>query len=124
MRLFRKKEDESTGRRGERLAARFLKRQGCKILQRNCRSKFGEIDLIVRDGDAVVFVEVKTRTSGEWGDPAQAVDVNKQRRIRLTAERFATRGKIRDFTLRFDIVAIILPPDGEPVIEHYKDAFN
>jgi len=124
VRLFSQKETELTGRRGERLAARFLKRQGCKILRRNCRSKFGEIDLIVRDGDEVVFVEVKTRTSGEWGDPANAVDYHKQRRIRLTAERIATRAGIRGFPLRFDIVAIILPPGGDPEIQRYKDAFR
>ena len=115
--------DEPLGRRGERLAAEFLKGRGYRIIRRNCRSKFGEIDLIVRDGDEVVFVEVKTRESGAWGDPALAVNEAKQRRLRLTAERFATRGKIRDFPLRFDIVAIVLPPGGEPEIEHYKDAF-
>lgn len=105
------------------MAAEFLKGRGYRIIRRNCRSKFGEIDLIVRDGDEVVFVEVKTRESGAWGDPALAVNEAKQRRLRLTAERFATRGKIRDFPLRFDIVAIVLPPGGEPEIEHYKDAF-
>ena len=112
------------GRQGELAAARFLKKLGCKILRRNCRSKFGEIDLIVRDGDEVVFVEVKTRASPTWGDPGAAVGARKQQRIRLAAERFASRGRIRDYTLRFDVIAICLPPNAKPQIQHYKDAFS
>jgi len=119
-----KGEEEPRGRRGEKLAARFLKRQGYRILRRNCRNKYGEIDLVARDGNEVVFVEVKTRVSGDWGDPAKAVNRPKQRRLRLAAERFATRAEIRDFPLRFDIVAIVLPDDGAPDIRHYRNAFR
>ena len=125
MRFFSgKREEESRGRRGEEMAARFLERRGYRILRRNCRNKYGEVDLVARDGDEVVFVEVKTRVSSDWGDPAQAVNRPKQRRLRLAAERFATRAKIRDFPLRFDVIAIILPDEGESDIKHYKNAFR
>lgn len=124
MSLFAKKASDKAGPLGERLASRFLKKLGYKILRRNCRNQFGEIDLIVRDGNEVVFVEVKTRTSSEWGDPAEAVTARKQKLIRLAAERIATRARIRNHPLRFDIVAVLLHKDAEPEIRHYKDAFR
>lgn len=119
-----RKAGAAAGPRGEQLAARFLKKQGCRILRRNCRSKFGEVDLIVRDGDEIVFVEVKTRTSAQWGDPAAGVTPRKRARLRLAAERFATRARIRDYPLRFDVVAILLAEEAEPDIRHYRDAFH
>lgn len=111
------------GRQGERLAARFLRRQGFRILRRNCRARGGEIDLIARDGDEVVFVEVKTRTSRQWGDPEDSVTPTKQRRISLAASSFADRYRLHTRPLRFDVVAVLLPEDGPTEFRHYRNAF-
>ena len=115
---------DKIGPRGERLAAKFLKRLGYRILRRNWNSKFGEIDLIARDGDEVVFVEVKTRASRAWGDPEEAVTPAKRRKLSRTAVEFVERHRLREYPLRFDIVAIVLPKDGDPEFEHFKDAFT
>jgi putative endonuclease len=119
-----KRKRTTTGREGENLAARFLKKQGCKILRRNCRSKFGEIDILVRDGDEVVFVEVKTLRSSQYGTPAHNLTTGQIRRIRLAAERIVNRASLHDYPLRFDVITVVLPEDGQPEIKHYKDAFE
>ena len=111
------------GAAGERVAARFLKKKGYKTIRRNCRSSVGEIDLVMRDGDEVVFVEVKTRASRQWGDPEEAVSRAKRRRISRQAMRFATRHNLRDRPLRFDVVAVVAAEGAAPVITHYPDAF-
>ena len=114
--------DES-GRVGESLAARFLRKKGYKVIRRNSRSPIGEIDLIMRDGDAVVFVEVKTRTSRKWGEPEEAVTREKQRKICREAMRFATRHRLGERPLRFDVVAVLLEENRDPEIRHYEAAF-
>lgn len=114
---------DSAGRLGECLAARFLRKAGYKILRRNCRSHFGEIDIVARDGDEVVFVEVKARTSAEWGAPEESVTPAKQRKICRTALAFAGRHKLRDRPLRFDVVAVLLEDPEKPRFTLYKDAF-
>ncbi len=111
------------GEQGERLAEEFLRKLGCKILRRNWHSRLGEIDLIVRDGDEVVFVEVKLRSSGDWGALQEAVNSGKRRSVCLAASEFADRNRLHGCTLRFDVVAVLLPPGGAPEIRHYKDAF-
>jgi putative endonuclease len=111
------------GEQGERLAEEFLRKLGCKILRRNWRTRLGEIDLIARDGDEVVFVEVKLRSTADWGDPQESVRPGKRRRICLAASEFADRNRLHGYTLRFDIVAVLLPDGGTPEVRHYKDAF-
>ena len=111
------------GEQGERLAEEFLRKLGCKILRRNWHSRLGEIDLIARDGDEVVFVEVKLRTTANWGDPQEAVSLGKQRSICLAASDFADRNRLHDYTLRFDVIAVLMPDGAAPEIRHYKDAF-
>lgn len=109
------------GDRGERAAARFLRRRGLRVLVRGYRTPRGEIDLIAREGDTLVFVEVKTRRSGA---PAEAVTAEKQRRLTLAALEFLRRHGLLDRRSRFDVVAIIWPDDrGAPAIEHIRDAF-
>jgi putative endonuclease len=112
------------GERGERLAAGYLRRIGYDILRRNCRTKLGEVDLIVRDGEEVVFVEVKARSSPAWGEPEDSVHPAKQKRIALAAREFVVRHRLDDHPLRFDVVSILLPPDLAPEFRHYKDAFT
>lgn len=101
------------GHAGEREAARFLKRQKWKILYRNYRAKGGgEVDLVCRDvaAKALVFVEVKTRRSLEWGDPSSAVDEKKQRLIIRGALEWLRLLGFPDIPFRFDVVEVI----GEP----------
>ncbi|WP_165068033.1 YraN family protein [Paludisphaera rhizosphaerae] len=110
------------GDRGERAAAAFLRRRGLRILRRNYRVFCGEIDLIAREGDVLVFVEVKSRRRG---DPAEAVTPEKQRRLTLAALHFLKRHGLLEHPCRFDVVTILWPDDrGEPVIEHYRNAFE
>lgn len=115
---------EATGQAGEKLAELFLKKIGYVILQRNWRTRSGEIDLIARDGDEVVFVEVKTRASDKWGSPEMAANATKRRRLIRAAREFAARKRLEDTPMRFDVVAIILADGAEPVIEHFEDAFS
>jgi putative endonuclease len=92
-----------------------------RIIVRNYRTPQGEVDLIARDGDTVVFVEVKTRRRGE---PAEAVTAEKQRRITLAALHFLKRHRLLECAGRFDVVAVVWPDaDKSPVVEHIRDAF-
>jgi putative endonuclease len=110
------------GRRGEREAALHLRRQGLRILHRGYRTDHGEIDLVARDGDVVVFVEVKARRRG---DPAEAVTPEKQRRLTLAALHYLKRHGLLEVRSRFDVVAIVWPEDDSPPrIEHIRDAFE
>jgi putative endonuclease len=110
------------GERGERCAARYLRRHGLRVLQRGYRTKLGEIDLIARESDTLVFVEVKSRRRGV---PAEAVTVEKQRRLTLAALHFLRRHRLLDERSRFDVVAIVWPDDRRPPeIEHIRNAFE
>ena len=120
-RLFRKK---SLGQRGEDAAARFLKRQGLRVIERGYDSPLGEIDIIAVDDRTVVFVEVKTRTSSDAGHPTEAIDATKQRRMTQAALAYLKSKRLLQNAARFDVVAVTWPTDArEPVIEHYKNAF-
>lgn len=109
-----------TGRRGERAAARFLKRSGCRILARNYRAGRHEIDLIAeeRKTGTIVFVEVKTRTEGGYGRPMDAVDRNKQRFLRLAAETWIRENGMETRSARFDVIEVLEPGDSVNRIEN------
>jgi putative endonuclease len=110
------------GERGERLASRHLKRQGMRIVVRGYRTERGEIDLIARDGDTLVFVEVKARRNGV---PAEAVTSEKQRRLTNVALQFMRKYGVLDVRSRFDVVAIVWPDDrARPQVEHFRNAFE
>jgi putative endonuclease len=110
------------GDRGERAAARYLRRHGMRVWQRGYRTRTGEIDLIARDGDTLVFIEVKSRRKGV---PAEAVTPEKQRRITSASLVFLHQHKLLEARCRFDVVAIVWPDDREPPhIEHYRNAFE
>ena len=94
------------GRRGERAAEKYLRRNGYRIVARNFRAAGAEIDLIAMDGETLVFVEVKTRRSRDAGAPEEAVDARKQTRMRRAAEVFARRYRADEIEMRFDIVAV------------------
>ena len=110
------------GERGERQAARFLRKKGMKVLLRGYRTWQGEIDLIARDGSTLVFVEVKAR---RWGTPAEAVTLEKQRRLTLAALHFLKRHGLLEQPCRFDVVAIVWPVGHHaPTFEHFPGAFE
>jgi putative endonuclease len=110
------------GRSGEDLAAGFLKRRGYRILARNYRSPLGEIDIIARERQTLVFVEVKTRRSNYFGDPKAAVTFTKQKKIsRVALYYLKTTGQMHT-SARFDVVSITADP--EPHIELIKNAFE
>lgn len=111
------------GRWGEEEAARFLKKKGLKILERNLRTPLGEIDLIVRDRKFLVFVEVKTRRSASHGRPQEAVGPAKQRQIIHSAQWYLAAEKREDLQPRFDVVAVT-PGSRGAEIEHIVDAFG
>ncbi|HEX6983987.1 MAG TPA: YraN family protein [Planctomycetaceae bacterium] len=114
------------GDRGERAAARHLRRQGMRVIARQHRSRLGEIDLIALDAGCVVFVEVKTRKSDAAGRPEEAVTPAKQRKLtRLALEYLKRRRWLGRKSARFDVVAVTWP-DGcrRPEIVHYRNAFE
>ena len=112
------------GDKGERLAASFLRGLGYKILARQQRNKLGEIDLVARDGDCIVFVEVKTRRSTAAGHPAEAVTTSKQQKLTNAALIWMKKQKLLGHACRFDVIAILTGEDGsEPEIQHYVNAF-
>ena len=109
------------GRRGEELAADHLRRAGLRIIERNFTCRAGEIDLVAREGDVLVFVEVKARASDN-PPPEHAVNRRKRRQITRAALIYQKQLKVPTLA-RFDIVAVVLPPGGEPVIRHHRAAF-
>ena len=111
------------GEGGEKLAARFLKKRGYKIIRRNYSCNTGEIDIIARDGDCLVFVEVKSRKSDDGIAPELAVTPQKQRRISMAAVEYRNRRRLFDVNCRFDVVSIIMPEGEEPEIKLFPDAF-
>ncbi len=111
------------GERGEKEAARYLQKQGYDIVERNVRTRLGEIDLVARHRGVLVFVEVKTRSSGEFAAPELSVDERKRRKLFELAQAYLGRlGEEVD--CRFDVLGIILPPTGRPVIRHIRNAFR
>lgn len=113
-----------TGKRGEGLAQDFLRKKGYKIVATNYHSPFGEIDLIARDKESLVFIEVKTRTSDDFGPPQLAVTVKKQKQLIKSALLYLKQHHLYQQDCRFDIVAINLAKDGDRSIELIKNAFS
>jgi len=112
------------GPAGEKAAARFLRKAGYRILARNWRCPAGEIDLIAREGDTLVFVEVKTRRRDDAADPEINVTSFKRRQLTKAARYYLSRQRVSDPPSRFDVVAVVLPESGRAMIEHFIDAFG
>ena len=112
------------GSRGERIAAAYLTRAGLRVLDRNWRCRDGELDLVARDGDALVFCEVKTRRGTGFGHPAEAVTRIKQRRLRTLAQRWLAAHDEHAHELRFDVVAVLVGHSGPPEVTHLRAAFS
>ena len=111
------------GKTGEDLACAELARRGYAILARRYRTRYGEIDIVARDGQSIVFVEVKARAGGEFGGAAAAVTAWKQRRITNMAVNYLSRHRLHDRPCRFDVVTVDIV-DGAARVEVYPHAFE
>ncbi len=107
---------------GEDLAARCLEADGFEVIERNWRVPEGEVDLVGRRGDLVVFCEVKTRRTDRWGDPSEAVVPLKRARLRRLASRWMRERRPGAVGVRFDVVSVIVR-DGRTEVRHIPDAF-
>jgi len=122
--LRRRAYGTDSGRIGEDLAHRYLRRRGCTVVARNYRTRSGsgEIDIVAWDGEVLAFVEVKTRATAEFGDPEAAVDAEKRTRLQHAARDYARRANVEWERTRFDIVSIVL--GQTPEVEWTRDAFR
>lgn len=108
------------GNLGENLAKEYLIKNNFKILEKNYRTRVGEIDLIVEKDSSVIFVEVKSRNSLNYGYPCEAVNYKKQNKIISTAKYYILSNKLNDFNFRFDIIEVYLKNNN---INHIENAF-
>jgi putative endonuclease len=111
------------GKKGEDIAVAYLKKAGYRIIERNYRCVFGEIDIVARDGDTTVFVEVKSRRSERFGAPQAAVGPVKQRKLSMISLNYLKEKKLLGSNARFDVVAVKLLPAG-PQVDLIPNAFD
>lgn len=123
--LFKKKgnmnDKKSKGDFGEETACKYIKKNGYKILGKNFRTKFGEIDLIGIDNDTICFIEVKARSSSDYGSPEQFVTKRKQERLWKTASIYINKNTLEFGNYRFDVISVDLENEE---IEIFKNAFQ
>ena len=112
----------SLGKKGEELAAILCSERGLLILEMNYRTPSGEIDIIAKDGDVLVFIEVKTRTGNVYGAPYEAVTRKKRAKIRTVALGYMKRLR-KEVPVRFDVISVSLQ-GGKPALEYIQDAFE
>ena len=117
-------ETRAFGKSGEAEAARFLRRRGYRIVDRNVRLWRGEIDLVAYDGEVLVFVEVKARRGTRYGGALWAVDARKRHRLTRLASEYLVKRKLGDRPCRFDLVLIQGSPRGSGTIELIQNAFE
>ena len=119
------RETISFGKAGEESAVKFLENNGYRILERNFRNRFGEIDIIARDKDTLCFIEVRSRSSDFYGQPFETVIARKQRKIAKLAFSYLFKRKIAfDIKARFDVVSAVPDKNGVLQIEIIKNAFE
>ncbi|KUO74907.1 MAG: hypothetical protein APF77_06510 [Clostridia bacterium BRH_c25] len=109
---------------GESMASAYLTECGYRVLERNFSCKAGEIDIIAIQGDTVVFIEVKSRSSVKYGQPSEAVSIPKQRKIVKTALYYMQKNKLLDYMCRFDVIEILFDEENNQQINLIKDAFQ
>lgn len=119
----RKRSNKYLGYKGENLAVKFLRRSGYKILERNFRLRSGEIDIVAKDGEQLVFVEVKTRSSDNQEFLRTSVNRGKEKRLAKAAAYYLNKKEYNGLTGRFDVVFVV-NDNGGTKIEHIKDAFK
>lgn len=112
---------QKVGNEGENTAQNFLIRQGYSILERNFRSRFGELDIIAREKNQIVFVEVKTRSSSLYGHGVEAIGAKKLRGLIATAHMYLSSHRLSNFSYRFDAIEVGIQTNQEPIINHIKN---
>jgi putative endonuclease len=112
------------GKRGEELACEELQRRGYIILDRRFRTRCGELDIVARDGKVVVFVEVKARKDGNFGNPSESITWQKRRRLSQMASSYLFEKQLGEVPCRFDVVAVVERPDADHTIELIQGAFD
>ena len=112
--------NQKIGRWGEQIAAEYMQKQGYELVDRNVRTPYGEIDLILKRGEIIIFVEVKTRTSAGFGYPEDAITPRKQQHMFDCAEHYAQENKLEHWQI--DAISVEGKPNGrEPKITHFED---
>ena len=115
--------NKETGNKGEELATEYLAKKGYKILERNFRTRFGEIDIVCSDAQTLVFVEVKTKIGHDFGEPEEMVNKKKIGQVKRMGEMYLLDHKL-DVACRVDVVAIVLKSDGTvEKMEHYQAVY-
>ncbi len=120
---FKRASTKEKGTQGEKLAARFLKKGGFKILTRNYRTRFGEIDIVAEDKGRLVFVEVRTLSAAARHSPEETITLKKQQKISRIALAYIQEKGLEDRLARFDVIAI-KDSRPQPTIRHLPDAFD
>jgi putative endonuclease len=115
---------KALGNRGEVVAVRYLKKHGYRVLMRNFEAAGGEIDIVARKGDVLVFVEVKTRRSGEVFKPYHQVNQRKRQALTRAARAYLAHYRGNKPPCRFDVISIVWPEQGEAEVEHIANAFE
>lgn len=113
------------GIKGEKEALSFLEKKGYEILEKNFRCVLGEIDIIMKHGEELVFIEVRSRTDTFFGEPYETVNMKKQNKLYKLAEYYLNLKELDDISCRFDVLSLILTHDGSVrKIEHIENAFG
>lgn len=114
---------QETGKSGEEIASNYLEKQGYKILERNFSCNQGEIDIIAKDKEEIVFIEVKTRTNKKYGEGAEAVNINKQKHLLRAIKYYIYIKKYENNFIRIDVIEIYIK-NKEVKINHIKQAIE
>ena len=112
------------GTEGEKSAEKFLKKNGFKIVEKNYRNRFGEIDIIAMEEDCLVFVEVKTKSNVEFAEPETWVDFRKQNQLIKMASYYLSEKDINNTECRFDVVGVTIKANNKKEIVHLRSAFS
>ncbi len=120
----RGKRNQELGRSGEDAAVRYLARRGYEIVERNWTCFAGEADIIARDGDVLVFIEVKTRSDLSMGFPSEAVTKDKRERYEKIACAYVADHELNEMLLRFDVMGILIVDDERMMVRHHINAFS
>ena len=113
-------ERKKLGDRGEKIAAKLLRKQGYRIIEKNYHSRLGEIDIVAKEDESIVFVEVKTRCSTDFGLPEEALSYDKRRRLSKLALGYLAHRRIKDTNCRFDVVSILMDNNRANKVKHIK----
>lgn len=116
-----KQSHRDKGKEGEEIACNYLQKNGFEIIERNYHHGHAEVDIIAKDGNEIVFVEVKARKSLEYGDPEFAINKKKISQIKKVALAYLIENNLEESECRIDAVTLIIEKDREPVLNHYKN---